>query len=181
MFITRVNKLCKSCSIEKEHTVKGKVCIDCKQAYDKKYVELNKEKLKAAGLEYRHRADIKNKKTLYDKEYREQNKDKKLANRIKRKISGASRTDYRKSHFKNTYGITIEDYELMLQQQEGKCKICKTTEFTGVGNCLHVDHCHITGKVRGLLCMKCNNGLGNFKDNIKTLHNAITYLTLHNI
>lgn len=81
------------------------------------------------------------------------------------------------SRFKHRYGITIEEYNSMLKNQNGRCKICSTLE-TGrkLSARLSVDHCHKTGKVRGLLCFHCNSGLGKFKDNPKVLENAIQYL-----
>ncbi len=85
-----------------------------------------------------------------------------------------------KNHLKRAYGITLEDYNLMLEKQNGKCAICKnevTNKFSkGKIHNLSVDHCHKTGKVRGLLCRKCNQGLGSFAENILSLENAIKYL-----
>lgn len=76
---------------------------------------------------------------------------------------------------KNRYGMTFKDYEKMLEEQDGKCKICGATTSGGRG-LFHVDHDHKTGIVRGLLCQQCNVGLGCFKDNPKSLASAITYL-----
>lgn len=78
---------------------------------------------------------------------------------------------------KQNYGISIEDYELMLMAQGGKCAICGSAD-TGTTKSDHffVDHCHSTNHVRGLLCHHCNLGLGNFKDNPRFLAEAITYL-----
>jgi hypothetical protein len=72
------------------------------------------------------------------------------------------------------YGITAEDYNYMLEQQQGGCAIC----FQGnpSGRRLAVDHNHDTGEVRGLLCGSCNVGLGNFGDNVDNLEAAIDYL-----
>lgn len=69
------------------------------------------------------------------------------------------------------------DYNKLFIEQNGCCKICKRpqTEFKKK---LAVDHCHITGKTRGLLCNNCNTILGHAKDNIKTLQNAIKYLKI---
>lgn len=78
----------------------------------------------------------------------------------------------RKSQLKTYYGITEEDYERMFKEQEGKCAICGLTSKKK----LNIDHCHISGKVRGLLCWNCNIGLGYFKDNLENLQNAIKYL-----
>ena len=80
---------------------------------------------------------------------------------------------YRKCMLKRRYGITIDDYEEMFSKQNGKCAICKGDCMTGRN--LAVDHDHDTNKVRGLLCSKCNQGLGQFK-NIELLQRAIDYL-----
>jgi len=69
------------------------------------------------------------------------------------------------------YGITLEQFTTMREQQGGMCLICH--KFMDKP---HVDHCHATGKVRGLLCGNCNRGLGVFFENIQTLENAISYL-----
>ena len=82
---------------------------------------------------------------------------------------------YRKHHLMNTYGITQDEYDLNLELQDNACKICKTdaSEFT---SSLHVDHCHETGELRGLLCVSCNSALGQFKDDIELLEDAIDYV-----
>ncbi|QNN99906.1 endonuclease VII [Pseudomonas phage phiPsa267] len=79
-------------------------------------------------------------------------------------------------YLKKTYGISLEDYNLMLTAQNSSCKICLTTEPRGVGSVFHVDHCHQSGSIRGLLCMACNIMLGKAQDNIETLKAAINYL-----
>lgn len=75
------------------------------------------------------------------------------------------------------HGITLEDYDKMLEEQNGKCKICDSKE-TGTKHrgrfC--VDHDHSTGRIRGLLCFNCNTFLGNAKDDIEILASAIQYL-----
>lgn len=72
--------------------------------------------------------------------------------------------------YKSLYGITLEQFSEMETAQERKCKICtKETKLV-------VDHCHKTGKVRGLLCQACNKSLGGFYDNTKALQSAIKYL-----
>lgn len=81
---------------------------------------------------------------------------------------------------KYRYNITEECYFRTLKQQENKCNICKKEEtkktLTGEIQKLSIDHCHTTGKFRGLLCDSCNIGLGKFKDNIEFLKNAIKHL-----
>lgn len=73
------------------------------------------------------------------------------------------------------YGVTPEDWEQMFETQGGRCKICKKHQ-SELSRVFHIDHCHSTGKVRGLLCMNCNTGLGNFKDNPVLLSSALNYL-----
>jgi uncharacterized Rmd1/YagE family protein len=72
------------------------------------------------------------------------------------------------------YDLTIEKYNKILAFQYGVCAICN--EKCKSGRKLAVDHNHVTGKVRGLLCMNCNNGLGRFNDNPALLIKAIKYL-----
>lgn len=81
----------------------------------------------------------------------------------------------RKSNLKKDFGITIEDYESMLKKQNGCCRICGT-HYSEFSKRLAVDHDHTTGKIRGLLCLYCNTGLGKFKDSTKLLNEAIKYL-----
>ena len=80
---------------------------------------------------------------------------------------------------KRDYGITLAEYMDMHEAQGGLCAICGQPETTlkkGQPAMLAVDHCHTSGKVRGLLCMSCNLGLGYFKDDEAVLENAIRYL-----
>lgn len=75
------------------------------------------------------------------------------------------------------YGLSTKNYQDMLDAQGGRCKICGTTETRNAAyEFFPVDHCHKTGKVRGLLCDYCNVGLGRFEDDIERLHAAIKYL-----
>jgi tRNA U54 and U55 pseudouridine synthase Pus10 len=77
-------------------------------------------------------------------------------------------------HLKNTYGITMEDKIKMRDYQNNKCYICEN--IFDNDKSAFVDHCHLTKKVRGLLCHHCNSGLGYFKDNVNYLKKAIQYL-----
>jgi hypothetical protein len=76
-------------------------------------------------------------------------------------------------HLRQRYGISNDDYTVMLREQNGVCKICYGESFRLR---LSVDHCHKTGKVRGLLCERCNTLLGRVKEDIRILESAITYL-----
>lgn len=74
------------------------------------------------------------------------------------------------------YGITVDDYDAMLDRQNGRCAICRTDKVGGNATRWHIDHDHTTGTVRGLLCMKCNLGLGYFGDDHRRLIDACIYL-----
>lgn len=79
-------------------------------------------------------------------------------------------------NLRTNYGINLSDYQAMLSEQGGACAICRGTEPKDGRNYFHVDHCHATGKVRGLLCGTCNRGLGFFYDDPTLLAKAQTYL-----
>jgi hypothetical protein len=78
------------------------------------------------------------------------------------------------SHIKLKYGLSYEQFTTLLSLQNHECKICNVKIANGL-NC-HVDHCHTTNKIRGLLCSSCNQALGLFKDNTLNLKKAIKYL-----
>lgn len=97
--------------------------------------------------------------------------------------------DYRKRkpetklnyHLKTRYGISYAQYAELEEKQLGVCYICsklpsQTSRSTGKLFRLHVDHNHVTGKVRGLLCDGCNRGLSGFRDDVELLRKAIGYL-----
>jgi len=83
---------------------------------------------------------------------------------------------YRSILMKHRYGITLEQYEQLLDKQNGVCAICEKAETIKGKSNLSIDHCHRTKKVRGLLCDSCNKGLGHFKDNTNLLDRAKSYL-----
>jgi hypothetical protein len=79
------------------------------------------------------------------------------------------------------YNITANDYDTMLKEQNHKCKICLISFLhTKHSTKPFIDHCHTTNKVRGLLCLHCNAGLGYFKDDVDVLQKATTYLNYFN-
>jgi len=104
----------------------------------------------------------------------------------KRRESGLhkrSKEKNREARIKHRYGITIDDYQKLLELQEGKCAVCKQLPGDNVrahwGGKLCIDHCHDTGKVRGLLCNDCNLAVGYGKTP-DILERAAAYLRLHN-
>ncbi|HEX2193006.1 MAG TPA: endonuclease VII domain-containing protein [Acidimicrobiales bacterium] len=80
----------------------------------------------------------------------------------------------RAGHLWRKFGITIAEYDAMLAAQGGVCAVCKRPPTPGIS--LHVDHDHETGRIRGLLCFRCNNALGDLEDDPALLRAAARYL-----
>ncbi len=78
------------------------------------------------------------------------------------------------------YGLNLKQYLEILERQNNTCAICKEKETITIGKSgkmsLSVDHCHTTGKIRGLLCYRCNTSIGHLKEDIEIFENAIKYL-----
>lgn len=81
---------------------------------------------------------------------------------------------------RHRYGITLDEVNKIYEDQNGKCAICYIKRPKKGVTGLYVDHCHETGRVRGLLCPNCNAAIGKFKEDTKTLKSAIQYLDKHN-
>lgn len=80
----------------------------------------------------------------------------------------------RKGWLKKNYNLTQEQFDQILESQDNKCAICNSSDFGKKGPV--VDHCHTTGQVRGILCGKCNRGIGLFNDDVCIMKNAIQYI-----
>jgi hypothetical protein len=93
------------------------------------------------------------------------------ATRRKYAESGKKKIADRKSHLKRNYGLTLEDFEALLASQGGGCAICGKPDVD------HVDHDHVTGRVRGILCFRCNVALGQLDDDEDRARAAANYLT----
>lgn len=94
-------------------------------------------------------------------------------------IIGAQIVERKRRSDLKKYGITPEIYAIMHEEQLGLCDICMKPEKRksyGKVHGLCVDHCHSTGKVRGLLCSECNTGIGKLGDTIEGLEKALAYL-----
>lgn len=83
---------------------------------------------------------------------------------------------YKRSYLLSRYGLTEEAFNLMLLSQGGVCAACGSDKWGGVWNKPNIDHCHKTGKVRGVLCGRCNRVLGLVRDDTKLLKSLINYL-----
>lgn len=106
---------------------------------------------------------------LESKKWYEENKDR------KKELSKQYKHIKKDKDLQSTYGISLEDYNKMLAKQNCSCKICGVSQES-LKRALCVDHCHTTGKVRGLLCDTCNRSLGLLKDSVDILKRAIKYL-----
>ena len=84
----------------------------------------------------------------------------------------------RSSHIKRKYGITLEQEQEIKNAQNNQCPICKSG--LGEGHKTHIDHCHTTGRVRGILCHACNVLLGHARESVDILQSAQAYLKKYN-
>lgn len=174
------NKTCPDCNINKmvpefnksAHSKDGlaPICRDCSRIRQKEYVE--REIPKSPDLKWCRLCDtIKPKIEFY----------------VNRNHS-TGRNNYckgcsRNLNFKREYGISLEEYDDMLFKQSGQCLICGDSQNlnvidyrSGKNRRLAVDHCHKTGKVRGLLCDWCNRALGFLRDDPELFEKAAEYL-----
>jgi hypothetical protein len=87
------------------------------------------------------------------------------------------KTDRWHNHIARKYGMSPEEYKNLLSDQNGKCAICSSEVPVGNSKRFHVDHCHKTGVIRGLLCSPCNQMLGYAKDSTVILESALKYLS----
>ena len=139
----------------------------------REYREKHKEEIAACNREYN--AAHKKEMAAHKREYRKAHK-KEIANYVKeyrRTHKIEIKENERNSSMKRKYGITLKEYSKLLIAQNGTCAICGHPPN---GKHLAVDHDHITGKVRGLLCDSCNPMLGYARDDRKILASAIDYL-----
>ncbi|MDA8223472.1 MAG: endonuclease VII domain-containing protein [Desulfitobacterium hafniense] len=154
------------------HANKDKIDKPKKKAYMAEYRIAHPDKWKRTP-EQREKINARRReKYAEDEEYRESQKLKSNEYNLRR-----SPEEKKSSHLKGTFGITIEDYDELYRNQDGKCAICGSIDSkTKLSKYFCIDHDHDTGKVRGLLCSNCNFALGHFQDNIVNLENAIKYL-----
>lgn len=152
------------------------ICKTCNKEYYKNNIEKIKEFYKKpCNKEYQRE---------YQKEYRKNNVEK-LKQYYYNRDTEKEKQYYkdniintRNNFLKHKFGIDIKQYHQMYKDQDGNCLICGKPQSELKGK-LCVDHDHITGKIRGLVCADCNHGLGNFKDTPRILQKAIDYLNKH--
>lgn len=150
-------------------------CSNCRKARSKKWRLDNLE---------RAREVARNNRKNNPEPYRARAKAWYLANKSAALAASAARRKNKPKQVKSeklkaSFGITLEQYEAIAAEQNHACAICGTPQAEQRRK-MAVDHDHLTGRVRRLLCVNCNLGLGNFKDNPSILTEALKYLHEHN-
>src|SRR3954466_4285698 len=151
-----------------------KICLICKVSKPESEFYKNGYTPFRPGREKKTRSECKECGNARHKEYFEAKRDEINAKR-KAKYHAGDKRQAIASNLKRYYKISLDDYERMFASQDGFCKICGIHQ-NEMPRRFDVDHCHVTGKIRGLLCIKCNRGLGLFQDSVKNLESAIRHL-----
>jgi hypothetical protein len=173
-------KICGTCKTDKPldefYFSKGKPssrCRACTRAKASESHERNREHRR----DYRHRYYEENKDKIRDKirEWNDQNKE--FIKQRRKKRYQENKAEYRSKWLMKNYGIKAADYDRMLLEQGGLCKICKSSDHKSKRvEHFAVDHDHETGQVRGLLCHSCNRGIGYLQDRLEIVEAAAKYL-----
>ena len=177
-------------------TPRKKSYYERKKERGREYHAENREVMLQCMRDYHqdHKETINKKKSQYRREttriffgkkrkiYRAKNKEKMNAKTREYRLANPEkyRKSVRNSCLKINYGITLEEWNAMFAAQNMRCAICDSqSPGTQTRGGYHTDHCHSSGKVRGILCNACNLMLGAAKDKVEVLENAIEYLKLH--
>ncbi len=158
----QINKACVRCG-KNPSEKDGTTCKSCRTIRNKRCTEFRK-----VNVQYK-----KYQKKYNDSYYQENQQ---ILKDKSKKYRKENPKWVRNTNIKNSYGISLNEYERKLIEQANKCAICRKEHVDEKGKRLHIDHNHKNNKIRGLLCQHCNNGLGCFKDDIVFLKSAILYL-----
>lgn len=159
-----------------EQSRKGK---EAKKRADKKYSSSDKRKKARKIIAKKYNQSDKRKKYMQEYWKKYSQLDEVKAHRKRYRLSEQGKISEKRSARKCRYHITEDEYNQLFKFQEGTCAICREPETrvtNGKITDLAVDHNHITGRIRGLLCHKCNISLSFFKEDINILERAIHYL-----
>jgi hypothetical protein len=141
------------------------------QEYMSRYYADNREQF----AEYRKRPDVADRRRAARRE--RYASDEKYREKVKERARRTDPKARRAARLRAKYGIGADEFDELLAKQGGRCAICPAEVGDKRGMPLYVDHCHRTGKVRGLLCADCNFGIGKFRDDPALLIRAAEYLT----
>jgi len=154
------------------------ICKDCSSVYQKEYRVLNYDRVIKRDREYNRKNSSRRVKLHrekgYNKKYYHKHQIKELERHERYNQQDGTRGVRWRAYLKRQYGITHEDYELLLKTQDSKCAICRRAPLDGVT--LHIDHDHVTLKIRGILCGSCNRLIGIAGESISRLKAAIYYI-----
>ncbi len=148
-------------------TSKTKRCPGCKQEFSLDAFCKNRSKKDGLGIH------CKKCKKQYARKHYVKYRDKVLRRKREYCKTKWGEEVIRRSRFKCVYGLTLKQHEQLYLDQNGRCGLC--SESVAYDK-TYTDHDHKTGKVRALLCIRCNTGLGMFKDTVEGLQRAINYL-----
>ena len=137
-------------------------------------VEKNRRERSKPGYLERRRAAVKRWRIRHLEKQREAEKSKR-ARRVARMTPTERKTWQRRYNRKAAYGLTQEAYDALFLKQGGLCMVCRDP-LRDAGRGTHIDHDHVTRRVRGILCRECNLGLGHFRDSHERLSAAAAYL-----
>jgi hypothetical protein len=162
----------------------SKTCTRCLE--DKVLLEFSIDRANTTGYKSHCRKCC----TIDHREWREKNRQYYREYKRRRNALYPQKHDpeYRRQHYINVgrgvnmlrqYGITEAEFDALLVSQGGGCAICGRLDSGLKNRRMSVDHCHKTGKIRGILCAHCNHGLGKFNDDPDLMTVAITYLLRH--
>lgn len=160
-------KPCKRCGADEWYEVgtRGQHCAPCHRGYTSAYRKRKRHepafraKNAAHRRKYRKRDYVRERERVYSKAYHQRPEVK------------ARNLAYMRSRWWRDSGITLDQYHARVESQGERCKICQRVTLN-----MHVDHCHDSDRIRGLLCKQCNLGLGHFKDQPTVLRAAASYL-----
>lgn len=150
-------------------TVVTKQCTRCK--VEKPLAAFHFEKCRQL-----YRSDCRECRRKYRSERNKRPEVKQARNIYRRKAHQSNPDIKRSSRYRYKYGISLDDYNRMVEAQNGVCQICQRPPRKEAGHKLCIDHSHVTGSVRGLLCTYCNTLIGMAGERILTLEQAIEYL-----
>jgi hypothetical protein len=177
-------KVCSNCGLEKKLVQFSPLysqCKDCRNQLKKKRRAENPEEVRRKERESLAMWKDNNREhyNQYQRSYYFKNQEACKEKMRQRRIKYPEKA--KESDLKKSYGITLADWNTMLEAQGNRCanEGCHTVDPGGKYGTWHVDHDHITGKIRGLLCASCNLTLGNAKDDVNRLEGLVAYLKIH--